>query len=424
MLGSVRQIIEAQISTPELEITFGRGWVLFNEYLPQFNSSFYADFRNITGLNIQEYFISMVCLITNFMKDSETSVFNTQKLGDDTGIIDIFQRYIGLESQSADKLKKSLWKNVLTDFNNNSLIPEYNYKPLREKPIFVTDDGRAIIMDPIFYCEKATIGALFHISKKRGDHIFSQFGYAFEAYSCDILRRMYPQSNHLYKRLLCNITLPVRRGISIGEIDACINDVNEVVIFEMKANFIRDDAFSDDYDKLLEIIRERYGVTNKNNTIVVKGVGQLARIINEVVLNKLTINEADFSKVQKVYPVLVVHDSLLNAPLYAEFLASEFRELIKPEAITSNGEMIKNNTRILPLILMTIDELESFEVASEHYGIKDFLDNYSKDCLDRKISIHNYIAFSDKYSFYRNSYLVTKGLEIIKKAGQIVFNRI
>jgi len=421
VLGSVRRITEAQISMPEFEKTYGRGWALFNEYLPQFYSSSYEDFQKITGLNIQEYFICIVSLITNFMQDGQTNIFHTQKLGNDTEIIDIFQRYIRLESQSAGQLKKSLWKNVLPEFNNNSYIPAYDYKPLREKPIFVTDDGRAIILDPVFYCERASIGALFHISKINGEKIFCQFGNAFEKYSCDILRRMYPESNNLYKRLFCNITLPLKRGISIGEIDACLNDVTEVVLFEMKAVFLRDSAFLDDHDKLLEILRERYGVTYKDDTTMVKGVGQLARIINEVVLNKLVINDADFSRVQKIYPVLVVHDSLLHSPLYGEFLASEFCELIKPEAITSNGEMIKNNTRILPLILMTIDELENIEGACEHYGIKDFLDDYSNNCADRKVSIHNYVSFSDKYNFYHNKYLASKSLEIMERTGQIVF---
>jgi len=421
VLGSVRKIIEAQTTIPELEKTCGRGWALFNEYLPRIYCSFYEDFQKITGLNIQEYFICMVSLITNFMQDGQTNIFHTQKLGDDAEIITMFQRYIRLESQSVGELQKSLWKNIAKNFNNDNCIPDYDYKPLREKPIFVTDDGRAIILDPIFYCERASMGAMFHISKTNGNQIFSQFGNAFENYSCDILRRMYPESITLHKRLFCDITIPLKRGISIGQIDACLNDVTEVVLFEMKAVFLKDSVFLDNYEELIEFLRERYGITNEDETIKVKGVGQLARIINEVVLNKLVINEVDFSRVQKIYPILVVHDSLLHAPLYGEFLASEFYELIKPEAITSNGEMIKKNTQILPLILMTIDELENIESSCEHYGLKDFLNDYSKDCTDRKVSINNYVSFSDKYNFYHNKYLASKSLEIIERTRQIVF---
>ena len=422
VLGSVRKIIESQLSTPELEKTFGRGWTLFNEYLPQFYKSFYSDFQNTTGLSIEEYFICLVSLITNFIKDDSTNIFQIDRLGNDPQSFSLFRNYIKLESQNSYELRTSLWRRTITDLDYISSVPEYDYKPIREKPIFFTENGRGIIIDPIFYCERALIGPLFYVSKQCGNQVFSLFGKAFEKYSCDILQRMYPEPKNLCKRLFCNIELPTKRGVNIGEIDACLNDVYELVLFEMKAIFIRDNAYLDSPDKLLEIIKEKYGVTQTYNSKSIKGVGQLARIINEVVLNKMEVNGLDLCKVQKIYPVLVVHDSLLHSPLYGEFLASEFKELIAPDSILSNGEMIKTDTRILPLILMTIEELENIETASEHFGMKEFLNDYSIECPDRKVSINNFVANSKKYTFYHNKYLASKSLDIIQKTGKYMFN--
>lgn len=419
VLGSIRKIVESTLSLPEQEKIFGRGWTIFNEYLPQFYNSFHLDFFSITGLSLEEYFICLVTMITNFIKDDSTNIFKIDKISDDSKVSSLFQKYLNLESQDAAELMSSLWQE--TAITQDS-IPQYDYKPIREKPVFVAKDGRGIIMDPNFFCEKALIGPLFYISKKFGNQVFIHFGKAFEKYSCDILKRMYPESNKIYNRLCCNIELLTKRGDTIGEIDACLNDLNDIILFEMKSIFIRDDSYLASPEKFVKILREKYGVTQNGSSKSVKGVGQLARIICELIINREEINGLDFSKVQKVFPVLLVHDSLLHSPLYGEFLATEFKELIVPDFILPNGDMIKNNICILPLILMTIDELENIETANEHYGMKQFLIDYSIECPDRKVSINNYVANSKKYNFYHNKYLSSKSIDIMQKAAKYVFN--
>ena len=162
VLGSFRKSIESHRGNPELEKILGRGWTLFKDYLPQIYSSFYSDFQKATGLSIEEYYICLVSFITNFMKEDSTNIFHIDNLGNDSRSSELLQKYVKLESQNSQELKTSLWSNT---FDSPS---DFGYKSIREKPIFITEDGRGIIIDPLFYCERALIGPLFYISKLKG----------------------------------------------------------------------------------------------------------------------------------------------------------------------------------------------------------------------------------------------------------------
>ena len=59
-----------------------------------------------------------------------------------------------------------------------------------------TREGRCIVLDPTFFIECVSIGALFQAAKGEGGKgrggLFSDFGYAFEDYATDILGRCLP----------------------------------------------------------------------------------------------------------------------------------------------------------------------------------------------------------------------------------------
>jgi hypothetical protein len=73
------------------------------------------------------------------------------------------------------------------------------YGALRERPIMVTADGRAMTLDPTFFIECISIGVLFHVAKGKPHaesiRIFAAFRDAFEKYLADTLRRMCPRSS-------------------------------------------------------------------------------------------------------------------------------------------------------------------------------------------------------------------------------------
>ena len=431
-LGSIRKSMEATSTASDLPRTLGRGWALFSKYFPRNYRACETEFQAATGLSVEEYYICLCGIITNFMNPKiNNGIFDSTILGSSTPYAEVLARYLALESQSVEDLRESLWTQHVDDIRGFDDALPYDYRPLREKPIMRARDGRAIIIDPMFYSEKASVGPLFHLLGERwpaekANRIFGAFGNSFEEYCCDILRRMFPDTDGaLSKRLECNLIIRGdSRPQSEIEIDACVDDVVETVIFEMKAVWIREDEILiDRYEDFLEHLRKKYGVTSGGDREGrVKGVGQLARIVNALASEAVAIYNGRFAEAQLVYPVLVVHDPLLGAPVYGNILASEFSGCLVPDAENAPGEIRKGRLRVAPLIIMTVEDLEDLETSIEYFGLRDLFADYTRDCADRLTSLHNFMAFSDyKDKMYHSRSAASKALEILKKTQERVF---
>lgn len=426
-LGAIRKSIQTKAPSPARSL--GRGWTLFKDYFSRHCQSFEDEFRSSTSLSVEEYYICLSAIIANFLDPQKGSgIFDSNTIGNSTPCRDLFQKYLGLESQSIDELRDALWSHFPDDISCDEDIPPYDYRPLREKPILRAQDGRAIVLDPVFYSEKAFVGPLFLLvarkSKGKVNELFGAFGNAFERYACDILERMFPDiSGAVTKRLSCNIHGTDQKGNEI-EIDACLNDIIEMVLFEMKAVWIREDEIlTENHERYLQHLRKKYSVTRgTSRKRKSKGIGQLVRVIKTLASKEWLGPNQEFSQVQLIYPVLVAHDSLLAVPVYGSFFASEFKTLLSPDAELPSGELKKGHIRIAPLIVMTIRVLEDLETSIEHFGFRDLLADYSRSCPDRLTSLHDFIAFSDyKNKMFFNRSLAAKGMEILQKSLETVF---
>jgi hypothetical protein len=264
-----------------------------------------------------------------------------------------------------------------------------------------------------------TIGPLFLLPQEKRERGFTNFGKAFEDYVCDILGRMFPDLSEVKnKRLTCNITGKDQDG-QVFEIDACLNDITEVVLFEVKTGLIREkDVLADNYERFLEDLRKKYVQTDDAN----KGIGQLARLIQILTSKKWLGENQEFGKVKRIYPVIIVHDSLLSAPVFGQFFASEFLKLLIPDITTQVGHCIKGGLSITLPIIITIDDLENLETSIEHFGFRDLLSDYSKSCPDRVESLHNFIA-SSRYNqhMYHNRNTAAASLDIMGKIKEVFF---
>jgi len=425
-LSSIRKSMEASLKTPSIEKSLGRGWTIFTDYFPSHYATLNEDFHDVTGFSIQQYFCCLAAIITNFMKPELTTngIFSMSPHGTSPEFRDIVEKYISLESQSLDQLKDLLFEQSGGKSEHDFKVI-YDPKPLRVKPIIHAQDGRAIISDPIFYSEKASVGPLFHLASAatvNANSVFGAFGMAFENYSCDIFRRMFPSIQGLFDRLKCNMPLKDNIG-NVLEIDVCLNYATELVLFEIKAAWIREEMIlSEQHENFIDEIRKKYGVsqgTAKDRKI--KGVGQLARIINVLLDGESLSSDQDFSMVRTIYPVLLVYDALLTSPAYGEFLADEFKTLIQPCEVLSSGILRKNDLLIVPLIILNIDDLEDIEKSVENKSLIDILHEYSTSCPDRKVSLHNFLALSKYCDKYHNKYLAEKCAELLGAAKEIVF---
>jgi hypothetical protein len=112
-------------------------------------------------------------------------------------------------------------------------------------------------------------------------------------------------------------------------------------------------------------------------------VGQLARAITKLASGEWAPITEDFTRVKQLSPVLLVHDPLLDAPVHGKFLAAEFAVALAPEEVERTGRMRKGRFWVVPLIVMTIDDLEALETSIEHFSLHDLLRDYSAACSDR-----------------------------------------
>lgn len=433
-LGTIRKSIESFSSPPDMSKVLGRGWALFGEYYHKHLSTFEDDFQESYGISIEKYYVCLAAFLTNYFNPSLEKIgpliFNSNTIGQNTFYKNEFKIFISKESQYAEEIRESLWGDAGTKNNSFKETHFYDTKSLRKKPVFRAKDGRAIILDPYFFCEKATIGPLFHIleldrNKKKGNEVFSAFGKAFEEYACDTLKRMFPDiSNQTPKHLECNLKIKISKSKNYLEIDALINDQVDIILFEIKAVLLKEDVIlTDDYETYISHLREKYSLSEKDDhKISIKGIAQIARSVSIIASKTKLENAGHFDKAKVIYPVLLVHDPLLGAPVYGKFFADEFKTILKPDLTNRAGELIKNDVRIKPLILMTIEDLENLETSIEHFGFKKLLEDYSSECKDRIVSLHNFISLSS-YSkkIYHNKWLAGKAMNILDKTKAAIF---
>lgn len=385
-LGAFRRGLEESMIAPHLGTTLGRGWALFSKHFPQRYPTFSADFFEATGLTVEQYFTCVTGLALYLPFDRPDGVvFDARTVADATAYRDVFSAYMTSESQTPEELAVTLWD----DF------AERGYRDLRERPILALANGHAVIIDPVFFSEKISVGPLFHLlpnAPGKANEIFGAFGLAFEDYANGILQRMYPDRPGLASRLRCGVTACDREGRDF-EIDAVLNYIPQTVIFEEKAAWLKDEVVLGDVDVWIEQIRSRYGIVTTppkgKKKERPKGVAQLAQIVRRVLDGNCGVAQPEFADVAVIHPVLLVHDTRLNAPAYGTFLEAEFRSLL--------GDAPQGK-RVMPLAIMTIGDLENLESSVVEFGMRQLLSDYAEAHPDGLVALHNFMVHDERYA--------------------------
>ena len=174
-LGAIRKSMESTASAPFLIKSIGRGWDLFSNYFSKYYTYFEDEFQKTTQLSIEEYYICSVAIAVNYMNPkSNSGLFNVNEIFNIPSYGHVMKKYLIIESQTANELKTSLLENSTPDINNSD-VSDFNYLPIREKPVYYTHDGRAVILDSVFFSEKMTVGPLFLLSKETREKAFTWF---------------------------------------------------------------------------------------------------------------------------------------------------------------------------------------------------------------------------------------------------------
>jgi len=204
------------------------------------------------------------------------------------------------------------------------------------------------------------------------------------------LRSMYPspESTLLYDRLHLPLRGRDKRGSEIQLADAFLGGGPECVFFEIKGRWLREDVLAGAPEDYQQHVREKY-----SGRI---GVGQLARNISNLALGEWRTEAEELAGVERIFPVMVVYDDRLDAPLHPRFLAQEFARSISGNDALGNLRVGK--WMVAPLTVMTIDNLELLEGSVHKFSLFDLLRDYSSECPDRFVSLQNFMASFPRYS--------------------------
>jgi len=434
----VRQSVAANRAAVELARMLARSVSIYGDAFHAFYPPAASEFLAATGLTLDQYFACVSAVTIHYANIRPDSASETPGIFDVNNVhqnlrpemVPVVEKYLSLESQTADELRAKLCKS-----GSGAAVPmeadSFDYLPLRDRPILRTPAGRSIILDPVFYSEKSSVGPLFAIARKfrgkgKGNTVFGAFGIGFESYVCALLRAMYPSgAGVLSARLSCNIRGRTTAGNDVEIADACLNDVTDVVLFEAKGSFIREDAALDAVEgTYLAAVRANYAQFNVPDERD-KGAGQLARAVRDLASDRLAPLSEDLRQAQRIYPVLVVYDTALGGPGHAEFLAEEFAKALEPDEVLRNGYMSKGRFTVGPLVLMTIEDLENLESSVENFRLLDLLRDYTSVASEgARPSLYDFMVVADKnkkYRFIHSRELAGRTMKVLDETAQTLF---
>ena len=386
-----RTALDAGMSGVDPWRVVGRGKKLFLEYLPKHYPDLDRDFREATGVSALEYMTAAGALISIHLQPSNMMVLSDAvTLGHDTKYAAVYSAYQACQIWNIDDLRRRLWPGGRMP-NSFDEVPGFSLKPLRERPIIAMDDGRGVIPDPLLLADSLMIGPLFQLlGTRKANEVFGAFGDAFEDYAGDILSQMFPTGTGLHQTLYRKIPCVDADGLKL-EIDACLDYIDRLVVLEAKAVFIPDQSVIDcDEARFRALLKEKYLYGER-----LVGVGQLARIIRSLATGKWQGLDPNLS-LRLLYPVLVVHDRLLQEPLVTAFLADLLVEELGASQVPGSWQWETNGFRFAPLTILTIDDLENLE-SSPGIDFLDLLQSYSADVPKRNGSLHDYIASTKRF---------------------------
>lgn len=408
---------------PGYSLGIGYGLFCGRRFFPRFYPAVFDEFKALKGRSLKENFICASWLVSNLLGKTLAQVTNQQNHNGifslETAINPIENKkyrpivrdYFLQNAQTPEEMKASFWRQG----EPSSLE---NLKPVDEmvilnKPIMRVDDGRSVILDPVPYGENVVSGSLFTLVRnpeKTGDerdNIIAKFGLAFEQYVIRHFKAMYRS-----KRNKADILHPNPEGKEgknkVQIADVCITGDREAVLVEAKVAFIKSSIVMDrDNEAYIEALNEKY--------VDGKGVAQLAKSITNLANGIRVADKIDFTAVDKIYPVLLVHDPLMDSFSHSWYLNLRFKECLSPDEVISDGSFRKGRFVVAPLALIVLDDFKDFESSIRRgLSLRGFLSDYSINYPERIRSVHDYIALSE----YRNHFFTS--VEIAKDTLKIL----
>ena len=320
-----------------------------------------ALFYQATGLTLRNYYHLIALIVVKYLNLSLEAISEGEEslFIDFKGSPDLKPLYDKLLPHACISV------NTLAAETEKSTNLTNEFRLWRQHPLVTLSGNRIICVDIGFLLEKLQSGVFWIIRNqlekcKRGDgqKIISLWGDVFEDYAASIIKRSINSQKPSVERCILN---PQYVGKGVNECtDITICSDNTLILLECKAPLLRAEVkFGGDFDKLRREFRTKLvGTKMVGGREKPKGVGQLWHAIQTLGhtnrKERRKVEGIDITKVKKIYPVLILSDSVFGAPCINWFLNLEFQRFVKYNALMKH-------LKIMPLTILTPEHLEQLE---------------------------------------------------------------
>ncbi len=286
----------------------------------------------------------------------------------------------------------------------------------REYPLLKIENQICCI-DTYFLLEKLQTGVFWILlnqlekeKKDRGQEIIRLRGEVFEDYAASIIKRGIDAQNPCMESCLVNPRY-VRKA-ETECIDIIVCGENTLILLECKAPLLSAGSkFSGDFHKLRGELKKKI--------IEEKGIAQLWEAIQTLghtnKKQRRKVEGIDILKVKKIYPVLVLSDRIFSALLMNWFLNSEFQGMVKHNDL-------KKHLEIMPLTVLTIDDLEFLEPYMINTPFHTHLDNWIAQFREKSATGFSAYLFRLRSSKHRENTFIATSFERIMSDVQCYFS--
>lgn len=271
---------------------------------------------------------------------------------------------------------------------------DYDFRQLRECPLYKRADGNYMILSKLFLVEKLYKSLYFEFKAinevlPRADKIGdfkSYIGLHFaEEYLCNmILNRSFP------RRFVKKSGAEYRaEGFTDSEPDYYVRNGNKAFLFECKDALFKSSA-KISYD--LEVIKEE--LRTKMYYVVARGGVERPKAIRQLINNarRLMDENAIENLVRKdnlrIYPIIITHDRAFTSPGVNWILNRWYRK-----EIYENFPQLASH--LMPLVMMDIDTLvlTCTRLQSRQFVLERWIDIYNRELLSNDNEL-NQLPFS------------------------------
>ena len=309
-------------------------------------------FTEATGMALRDY----QCLIWGILKDflalSQQEILTGNglfiELKPSTVLMPLYDKLLQHTCIHIDKLAGAI--------ETTCSLPN-EFRLWRQYPLIEISENRILCVDIGFLEDKLESGVFWIIGKQlnkekknKGRTIFELRGRGFENYVASIIQRGI--NAQCFSEKETYVTSPKYDRREEHECtDIAVFSGETLVLFECKAPLLSAKSkFCGDFSEFHRVVKSRIIAPDGRNQLwnAIQALGHTNK------KKRRKIQGICMSSVKKIFPVLVVSDPIFSFPFINWYLNSEFQPFLR------NNDL-KKHLQIMPLTVLTIDDLERLE---------------------------------------------------------------